>query len=63
MRIDRHGRHRWRHYETAAGNRPVLDFIRKVPDEDKAAILAAIRVPREPPGRMSDSLSDISKRA
>ena len=35
-------RRRWRHYQTAAGNRPVLEFIRKVPDEDKAAILAAM---------------------
>jgi phage-related protein len=35
-------RRRWRHYETAAGNRPVLEFIRKVSDEDKAAILAAM---------------------
>jgi phage-related protein len=35
-------RHRWRHYETAAGNKPVREFIRKVPDEDKAAILAAM---------------------
>ena len=34
---------RWRHYETAAGRRPVLDFIRKVPDGDKAAILAAMK--------------------
>jgi phage-related protein len=39
----RERRHRWRHYETASGNRPVLDFIRKVPDEDKAAILAAMK--------------------
>jgi phage-related protein len=39
----RERRHRWRHYETTAGNRPVLDFIRKVPDEDKAAILAAMK--------------------
>ena len=38
--VDR--RRRWRHYETAAGNRPVLEFIRKVPDGDKAAILAAM---------------------
>ena len=36
-------RRRWRHYETAAGNRPVLDYIRKLPDEDKAAILAAMK--------------------
>jgi hypothetical protein len=34
---------RWRHYETAARRRPVLDFIRKVPDGDKAAILAAMK--------------------
>ncbi len=43
--IDR--RHRWRHYETAAGNRPVLDFIRGIPDEDKAAILAAMKEVRQ----------------
>lgn len=35
-------RRRWRHYETASGNRPVLDFIRKLPDDDKAAVLAAM---------------------
>lgn len=40
-------RRRWRHYETAAGNRPVLDFIRRVPDEDKAAILAAMKEVRQ----------------
>lgn len=34
---------RWRHYETAAGKRPVLEFIRKVSDSDKAAILAAMQ--------------------
>jgi phage-related protein len=39
----RERRYRWRHYETTAGNRPVLDFIRKVHDEDKAAILAAMK--------------------
>jgi phage-related protein len=38
---------RWRHYETAAGRRPVLDFIRKVPDGDKAAILAAMKEVRQ----------------
>ena len=37
------GRRRWRHYQTAAGKRPVLEFIRKVPDGDKAAILAAMQ--------------------
>jgi hypothetical protein len=35
-------RRRWRHYETVSGNRPVLDFIRKLPDDDKAAVLAAM---------------------
>jgi phage-related protein len=40
-------RRRWRHYETAAGNRPVLDFIRKAPEEDKAAILAAMKEVRQ----------------
>jgi phage-related protein len=34
---------RWRHYETAAGKRPVLGFIREVPDGDKAAIMAAMQ--------------------
>jgi phage-related protein len=34
---------RWRHYETAVGRRPVLEFIRQVPDVDKAAILAAMK--------------------
>jgi phage-related protein len=34
---------RWRHYETTAGKRPVLEFIRKLPDGDKAAILAAMQ--------------------
>jgi phage-related protein len=34
---------RWRHYETAAGKRPVLEFISKVSDSDKAAILAAMK--------------------
>ncbi len=36
-------RHRWRHYETATGKRPVLEFIREIPDADKAAILAAMQ--------------------
>jgi phage-related protein len=40
-------RRRWRHYETASGSRPVLNFIRKVPDEDKAAILSAMKEVRQ----------------
>jgi phage-related protein len=34
---------RWRHYETASGRRPVLELIRRAPDGDKAAILAAMK--------------------
>jgi phage-related protein len=51
-------RHRWRHYETAGGNRPVLDFIRKVPDEDKAAILAAMKEVRHEGTRAARHLRD-----
>ena len=40
-------RRRWRHYETAAGRRPVLEFIRGVSDLDKAAILAAMKEVRQ----------------
>jgi phage-related protein len=36
-------RYRWRHYETATGRRPVLEFIRRQSDVDKAAILAAMQ--------------------
>jgi phage-related protein len=52
----RERRHRWRHYETASGNRPVLDFIRKVPDEDKAAILAAMKEVRRDGARAARHL-------
>lgn len=34
---------RWRHYETARGNRPVYDFIHKLSDQDKAEVLAAMK--------------------
>jgi hypothetical protein len=33
---------RWRHYETASGRRPTLEFIRGLSDLDKAAVLAAL---------------------
>lgn len=34
---------RWRHYETASGRRPVLDFVRELSDTDKAELLAAMK--------------------
>jgi len=40
-------RRRWRHYETAAGRRPVKAFIDQLPDTDKASILAAMKEVRE----------------
>jgi phage-related protein len=36
-------RRRWRHYETAAGKRPVLEFLRSRSDADKAEVLAAMQ--------------------
>lgn len=36
-------RRRWRDYETAAGNRPVKDFIDDLPDGDAAEVAAAMR--------------------
>jgi phage-related protein len=48
---------RWRHYETAAGRRPVLEFIRKIPDGDKAAILAAMKEVRQEGVRAARHLS------
>jgi phage-related protein len=36
-------RRRWRHYETAAGRRPVLEFLRSRSDADKAEVLAAMQ--------------------
>ena len=38
---------RWRHYETARGKRPVLEFIRKLSDHDKAEVLAAMQEVRQ----------------
>jgi len=38
---------RWRHYETAAGRRPVKAFIDSLSDADKASILAAMKEVRE----------------
>jgi len=38
---------RWRHYETPTGRKPVLEFIRGLPDEDKAAVLAAMAEVRD----------------
>jgi len=41
------GKRRWRHYETPTGRKPVLDFIRGIPDEDAAAVLAAMAEVRD----------------
>lgn len=35
---------RWRDYKTPAGNRPVVDFLDGLGDNDAAAILAAMKV-------------------
>ena len=34
---------RWRHYETRAGRKPTLDFIRSLSDGDRSAVLAAMK--------------------
>lgn len=36
-------RRRWRQYQTAAGRRPVLEFLRTRSDIDKAEVLAAMQ--------------------
>jgi phage-related protein len=36
-------RRRWRHYQTATGRRPVLEFLRSRSDADKADVLAAMQ--------------------
>lgn len=38
---------RWRDYETAAGRRPVKEFIGSLGDEDAAEVIAAMREVRE----------------
>lgn len=38
---------RWRDYETAAGRRPVKEFIEKLSWEDRAAVVAAMREVKE----------------
>ena len=37
---------RWRDYRTAAGKRPVREFIRDLSDDDAAAVLAAMAAAR-----------------
>jgi phage-related protein len=49
---------RWRHYETAAHRRPVLEFIRKLSDGDKAAILAAMKEVRREGVRAARHVGD-----
>ena len=38
---------RWRHYETPAGRKPVLEFIRSLSEADKASVLAAMKEVRD----------------
>jgi phage-related protein len=40
-------RRQWRDYRTDAGRRPVKEFLAGLPDEDAAAVLAAMRDVRE----------------
>lgn len=47
---------RWRHYETASGRRPVLEFIRKLSDADKADLLAAMKEVRRDGARAARHL-------
>jgi phage-related protein len=52
------GKRRWRHYETAGGRRPVLEFIRELPDTDKAEVLAAMAEVRRGGTRAARHLRD-----
>lgn len=40
-------RRRWRHYETPSGRKPVLEFIRRLSETDKASVLAAMKEVRD----------------
>lgn len=51
-------RRRWRHYETAAGRRPVLEFLRARSDADKAEVLAAMQEVRRDGLRAARHLHD-----
>ncbi len=52
------GKRRWRHYETASGRRPVLEFIRGLSDADKAEVLAAMAEVRREGARAARHLRD-----
>lgn len=47
---------RWRHYETANGRRPVLEFVRSLSDTDKAELLAAMKEVRRDGARAARHL-------
>lgn len=51
-------RRRWRHYETAAGRRPVLEFLRERSETDKAEVLAAMQEIRREGLRAARHLRD-----
>jgi phage-related protein len=40
-------KHRWRDYRTAAGRRPVKEFLDTLSDEDAASVVAAMREVRQ----------------
>ena len=52
------GKRRWRHYETASGRKPVLEFIRALSDTDKAEVLAAMAEVRRDGTRAARHLHD-----
>lgn len=43
MTIQKRIRHRWRAYQTAAGRKPVKDFLDALPGDQAASILAAMK--------------------
>ncbi len=43
VRTPRKGTHRWRDYQTAAGRRPIKEFLDGLTDEDLASVVAAMK--------------------
>lgn len=39
--------HRWRDYQTAAGRRPIKEFLADLDDEDLASVVAAMKEVRQ----------------
>lgn len=51
-------RHRWRDYTTAAGRRPVKDFLSRLDDADLASVAAAMKEVRREGLRAARHLED-----